>query len=280
MATDLGGLSILVTRAVHQADTLCALIEEQSGDAVRFPVTVIESPVDQKVLERAVATVELADIVIFVSPNAVAFGLQALGRYKINIPPTAEVLAVGPGTANRLAARGQHVSGVPEHAFNSEGLLQLPQLQSVRGHRVVIFRGQGGRQVLHDRLVIAGAAVDHVECYRRTQPARFDSKVLDRWCKGYLDIVILTSITAFENLLELLGEEHDLLLEGATIATVSQRIEQHCRDRGCRGAILVSDKASDESLVKVMMRWDRRTPRQSSISGDRKTLSQSAGGGQ
>ena len=58
MTTDLGGLSILVTRAVHQADTLCALIEEQSGDAVRFPVTVIESPVDQKVLERAVATVE------------------------------------------------------------------------------------------------------------------------------------------------------------------------------------------------------------------------------
>jgi hypothetical protein len=67
-------------------------------------------------------------------------------------------------------------------------------------------------------------------------------------------------------------------LEDVTIATVSQRIEQHCRDRGCRGAILVSDKASDESLVKAMMRWDRRAPRQSSGSVDRKTLSQSVCG--
>ena len=276
LAADLDGLSILVTRAIHQSDTLCTLIERHSGDAVRCPVTVIEPPSEHRNLERDLAAVGLANIVIFVSPNAVVFGLRLLRQHKIGIPTGAEVLAVGPGTANRLAERGQVVSGIPEHAFNSEGLLQLPQLQSVNGRRIVIFRGEGGRRLLHDRLVAAGAAVGHVECYRRTQPAGLDSDVLDRWRRRQLDIITLTSITALENLLGLLGEEDDLLLEGTTIATVSERIKRHCRDRGCRGTILVSDKPSDESLLEAIIGWDPRFRGQTSVPAEQKTSSGSA----
>ena len=42
---DRAQLSVVVTRAVHQADELCRLIEKASAEAIRFPVTKIE-PVD------------------------------------------------------------------------------------------------------------------------------------------------------------------------------------------------------------------------------------------
>ena len=72
LAADLDGLSILVTRAIHQSDTLCTLIERHSGDAVRCPVTVIEPPSEHRNLERDLAAVGHANIVIFVSPSLFA----------------------------------------------------------------------------------------------------------------------------------------------------------------------------------------------------------------
>ena len=43
---DLMPLSVVVTRAVHQADELCSLIEKAGAEAIRFPVTKIE-PIDE-----------------------------------------------------------------------------------------------------------------------------------------------------------------------------------------------------------------------------------------
>ena len=124
----------------------------------------------------------------------------------------------------------------------------------------------------------AGAAVGHVECYRRTPPVELDSDVLDRWRKRQLDVITLTSITALKNLLGLLGEEDGLLLERTTIATVSERIKQHCRERGCRGTILVSDKPSDESLLEAIIGWDTRFRGLTSVPAEQKTSSCSAQG--
>ena len=41
----------------------------------------------------------------------------------------------------------------------------------MRGKRVLIFRGDGGREQLGDTLAARGALVDYVACYRRAKPA-------------------------------------------------------------------------------------------------------------
>ena len=255
MRGDLTRVTVLVTRAPHQAGPLCELIEQANGIAVRFPVTTICEVENLSQLESAVAHVRQADKVIFVSPNAVEFGLKVLKTHAIRIDPPTEILAVGPGTANRLREQGLPVSGIPLDQFNSEGLLKMPQLVQVKGQKVVIFRGEGGRERLHDRLVALGARVDYVECYQRSLPEQIDTRTMAMWRNGEIDVVTLTSNTAADHLFQLLNSSDHNLFINTVIATVSSRIEHHCRQLGCVGPILLSEEPTDEALVVKIREW-------------------------
>jgi uroporphyrinogen-III synthase len=146
-------LSVVVTRAVHQADELCDLISQAGAEAVRFPVTEIEAVDDSDAaLVRSLETLDEADVAIFVSPNAATYGLSLLERWGRELPKRAIVLAVGPGTARQLHERGVSVSAVPQGKYDSEALLALPDLQDVAGRSILIIRGQAGRELLAEEL--------------------------------------------------------------------------------------------------------------------------------
>jgi uroporphyrinogen-III synthase len=49
----LDGVGVLVTRPAHQAEQLCALVEQQGGTAIPFPVLEIGEPLDLEPLVRA-----------------------------------------------------------------------------------------------------------------------------------------------------------------------------------------------------------------------------------
>ena len=110
------------------------------------------------------------------------------------------MLAPGPGTAEALAAAGIAGARIPATTFDSEGLLELPELADVRGKRVLILRGDGGREHLGDTLRARGAHVEGVSCYRRARP-RSDTKGLgEAFRDGAIDIVTITSSEALDNL--------------------------------------------------------------------------------
>ena len=88
-------------------------------------------------------------------------------------PPHLLPAAIGQGTVRALAAHGVHGCIAPEQRFDSEALLALPELQAERvaGQRVLILRGDGGRELLAETLSARGALVDLVSCYRRLPPS-------------------------------------------------------------------------------------------------------------
>jgi uroporphyrinogen-III synthase len=74
---------------------------------------------------------------------------------------TAQILAITASTS--LSADGD----------DSEALLQLPRCarRCTPDARVLILRGEGGRELLAERLREQGASVDYLELYRRDLPA-------------------------------------------------------------------------------------------------------------
>ena len=251
--SNLAGMSVLVTRASHQATRLCKLIEREGGEPICFPVTEI-TPLSahEPVLQDGLAQIPTANVVVFLSPNAVLFGLALFESQGIRLPSRAEILAIGPGTKRQLESHCTVVSGVPLVLFNSEGLLQLPQLGDVTGRTVVLVQGEGGRTQVAEMLVERGAHVVYLPCYRRSRSSQVDHRVLERWRRQGIDVIVLTSASGADHLWEILDEEAKELLEKVTIATVSKRIRDHCRALGSRNRILVAQDASMEALVAII----------------------------
>ena len=149
MSRPLAGKRILVTRPAAQAATLAALIEEQGGEAICFPLLTIAPADDAQPLLQAIDHLDDYALAIFISPNAVDFSVpQLLARR--NWPDALSAAAIGPGTVAQLAGHGIGPVIAPAQRFDSEALLERPELQGERvaGQKVLILRGNGGRELL------------------------------------------------------------------------------------------------------------------------------------
>ena len=136
----LRGKRILVTRPAAQAAQLTALIAGQGGEAICFPLLEIGPPDDSLPLQKAIERLDDYALAIFISPNAVDYSVpQILARHAW---PTAwQVAAIGPGSAAQLASFGVGRVIAPLQRFDSEALLELPELQAenIAGKKVPLW---------------------------------------------------------------------------------------------------------------------------------------------
>ncbi|MCX7139646.1 MAG: uroporphyrinogen-III synthase, partial [Proteobacteria bacterium] len=165
----LAGRRVVLTRPAGQAAQLAGLIRAAGAEPVLFPTLEILEATDSRPLAALLERLDLFDLAVFISANAVHRGLSQVGA-RSSWPPGLRVAAVGSASARALHSHGFEAVIVPAQGFDSEALLALPELQDVAGKRVVIFRGDGGRELLGDTLRARGAAVEYAACYRRALP--------------------------------------------------------------------------------------------------------------
>jgi uroporphyrinogen-III synthase len=248
---DLAGLGVLVTRPAHQADALCDLVTAHGGRPIPFPAIEIHGPRDSGQVKAQLQDISGYDLAIFISPNAVRYGLALVPDRKI--PDGLKVAAVGRGTARALRDQGVRVDLFPRERFDSEALLVFPALQAVAGRRILIFRGNGGRRLLGDTLRERGAEVVYAEVYRRELPQVDASTLVACWPED-VQVVIATSNEILDNLFTLLGPAGKELLQGTLLVVVSGRMLSHAKEIGCRKP-LQAPRADNESLLQTLCRW-------------------------
>ncbi len=161
---------ILITRTEPGAWTLARLIEEKGGVPILFPFFKLSSVSDNAALLKVIEALDKYDIVVFVSPGAVEFGLSEILKHR-EWPTKTLAAVVGSGTANLLKKNGIDQIIMPMANFCSEGLLLLPALQSemIKGKRILIMRSGSGRALLLKTLRQRGAQVNLVACYQRQE---------------------------------------------------------------------------------------------------------------
>lgn len=245
---NLAGLSVLVTRPEHQSEELCDLIQAAHGRPVRFPALEILGPVDKHAARAQLDDVKRADMLIFVSANAVQYAFPLLPE---QLPLDVDIAAVGTATAAALVAKGLEPTLVPQR-MDSEGLLALPALNVVSGKSVYILRGNGGRELLSDTLRERGAEVHQVEVYRRQIPRRQAAAAnLVRGWEQLVHAVVATSNVIIDNLFTLLGDEGAERLRGTPVVVVSQRMAEYVISRGCE-SVYVANSACDTDVLAAL----------------------------
>lgn len=169
---------VLVTRPPAQARAWVEALRARGVDAAALPLIDTAAAADPAPVDAAWSELARWAALVFVSPNAVTqfFARRPAGAAW---PDQLIAAAPGPGTAAELRTHGIRPRSLIEPAagaarFDSETLWEQMQRHDWRGRRVLIVRGESGRDWLAGRLAAAGATVDLLAAYRRG-PAALDA---------------------------------------------------------------------------------------------------------
>jgi uroporphyrinogen-III synthase len=257
----LRGAGVLVTRPAHQAEAFCRMIEDAGGVPLRFPVMEILEPRDGERLDALIDRLDDYDIAIFISPNAVSMAVNRIHARR-PWPAALRVGVVGRKSAQELARAGHPAHICPPRRFDSEALLAEAELQDVAGKRIVIFRGDGGRELLGDTLKERGAQVEYAEAYRRGRPDADTDQLMRHWSRGELHLVTSTSSEGLRNLFDMVGKLGRVWLRKTPLLVGSPRMVDTARELGVQGDPWVADDPSDESMMEAVLQWARTREQQ------------------
>ena len=248
----LSGKGIVVTRPAHQAAHLAELIRAAGGRAILFPVIEIVEVGDLQPLLALIDRLDEFDLAIFISPNAVNKAMNLI-KARRALPPHLQLAAIGRSGVRELRHFGITAVIAPAARFDSEALLELPALRDVAGKRIVIFRGDGGRELLGDTLTARGAAIEYAECYRRGRPQLDAAPLLKAWARNEVHAITGTSSEGLRNLFDLVGKLGQSWLKKTPLFVPHPRIEQAARELGLATVVLTAQ--GDEGLVQGLEQW-------------------------
>ncbi|MDH2919083.1 MAG: uroporphyrinogen-III synthase [Sideroxydans sp.] len=244
-AQPLRGLSVLVTRPKAQAQSLAQAINALGGRAILLPLLDIAAVENPAHLQQQLARLAEFDLAIFISPNAVQYGMQAIRAAHANLPQ--HVACIGASSAQSLRDFGVANVIVPSLQSDSEALLALPELRDMQGQRVMILRGDGGRELLGDTLKARGAMVEYASCYQRSAAVVTTSDLL----RDPPAVITITSSEALIYLRTLL-DSHPALL-ATPLLVPHARIANLAKQQGWQNVTLTD--AGDAGLVAALMNW-------------------------
>ena len=267
--------TIVVTRPSGQARQLIEVLTssiEQSGVAKRslpeivsLPLLTIVPKADHSLADHIATTLKDADLAIFVSPNAIECVMRLLERDWQDF--SKKIIPIGVmGGSSKLALQnhgiGQEKNPTPvlipknNEQWDSEGLWQ--ELQSLgwdfKNKKIVIFKGEGGREWLADTLLNAGATVEAISVYTRVpldlaNPAWHTIREMD-FSKS---LWLLTSSEAVRYLGQVVKDQFPEGLQTASALCPHHNITEAAQAIGF-GEVFTTE-SGDEALIKASLAW-------------------------
>jgi uroporphyrinogen-III synthase len=214
---------VVITRPQAQAAGLAAAVAALGRTPVLLPLLEISPLPDQGNLRAVLAGLADYALVAFVSPNAIDAAFAHIDGW----PDGVALAVLGEGSRAALAEHGitdanaRIASPGLDAGSDSESLLRALDLAALAGQRVLIVRGESGRELMADGFTAAGAHVTTVAAYRRRVPPMSDA--LAAMLHDLLDAPsdwIVTSSEALRGLMALVEQ-----LEPAEV--VSKLQQQH-----------------------------------------------------
>ncbi|NNN46037.1 MULTISPECIES: uroporphyrinogen-III synthase [unclassified Vibrio] len=240
-------MAILVTRPGEDGIELCHRLTERGYKALHHPLITITAG-----RELTQLCVELAqyDLIMAVSQSAVSLTQQGLQAQGLPWPTNAIYLAIGQKTAQVLSKACQQPVHYPEIS-DSEHLLELPVLQEVHQKRMVILRGNGGRELISQTLTQRSAQVWCREVYRRVELPFDWQPMLQRWQQVNVDTLIITSLHQLTFFMSQLTAHAQAWACQLRLLVPSERIGREAITLGFQH-IVITGSAANHDLVAAL----------------------------
>lgn len=249
------GRRVVVTRARAQAGELSSELERLGAEVYEFPTIEIRPPDDFGPLDAAIRDLDSFGLLVFTSVNGVDAFLTRLRDLDLDlraVPRETWVAAIGPATAERLAAAGLRVDVVPEE-YRAEALIDALDTGRLAGERVLIPRARVAREILPEKLREAGAEVVVPPAYESAPSSEGKEGLALRLRAGEVDCVTFTASSTVENFVEAFGaEEATRLLAETRVACIGPITADTARGHGL-GVDAQADEYTIPGLVEVVV---------------------------
>lgn len=255
--TDLGSRPVVITRPLAQASAFAVQVAAIGRVPVIFPLLEIAPVAHSAALQDSLSALDRYAMAVFVSPNAIDAAFQFIAAW----PRTVAIGIVGEGSRLALQRHGVDDGNATIYAprnserMDSEELFKALDLNRVRGKRVLVVRGQAGRDFLTDMLRAEQVEVEHVTAYQRLRPH------IDEVKKAQLHALIdadsewiVTSSEALRNLLQItsdvLGDDSVVKLQRSKMIVSHQRIAETARSLAFTHVTMTG--SGDERLIAAL----------------------------
>jgi len=233
---------LLITRFSPHAARLSVLLQDLGIFSIAQPLLKVEKTDEfhhaDLVFNRSY------DRIIAVSVHAVSYTAEAIFERW----PISNYFAVGKATQREFECAVKQSVYRPKKQFNSEGLLDLAQLQNVAQKRILILRGKGGSAFLADILRQRGAIVDYYQPYQRVAVDNVGANLIKKCQQKQVNGIILTSIELLNQLVYITENVDMDWLKSITIYTISKRITEYACVLGWH-KIITLPGISDEEII-------------------------------
>ena len=251
------GRRIVVTRSPEQAPELVDMLEALGAQVITAPTFRIAPAEDPEALDRAAASADAYQWIVFESASTVTRFLSALTRGPRDLRALGQVkmCAIGASTAERLVAAGLKPDvALPEVGAESIGHA-LEVHGPLAGQRILVVRPDHLRDVLTEDLIRRGAGVTDLVAYR-TEAGDPDSPAAQglyrQMLDSSIDAVTFTSPTALRRFATLIGEDQATdLLNTTLVATIGPVTAAAASEMGIHDP-LVPDAFTVEGLVRLL----------------------------
>ena len=226
------GRTVVVTRARAQASDLSDRLRSLGAAVVELPAIRIAPLGLDPVADAALAAIGDYELVVLTSVNGVDALFARLaehGRDARSLSARATVVAIGPATAERLAAHGVRADIVPER-FVAEGILDALADRPLDGVRALVARARGSRHLLIDGLEARGARVDEVELYEAVPEPADAAARASALGADYLTFTASSTVRSFTGLLD--AGERGRLAAGPRVVSIGPITSATAREEG------------------------------------------------
>ncbi len=237
-------MQILLTRPASQIKILAALVEKNGDIPLLFPSLVIR-PLVAKLRQKNF------DIVIFISVNAVRFGIEYLKKIKTPVC----LATIGESTKKYLENFGFKVNVSPRGSASSAALLATKYFENIKNKHVLIIRGNGGQETLKNSLS-KNNTVDYLEVYERfpSHITRRHEQSLVQFLAEKEGIIVFSSVdnlVVFLRLAENIMPNSYARLLSYPVVLFSERIAKVTKEFGFK-TYYVAKQISDQGLLQTI----------------------------
>ncbi|OTA20924.1 Uroporphyrinogen III synthase HEM4 [Xenorhabdus beddingii] len=245
-------MSILITRPAPAGDELVKRLRAVGKTAFSAPLIEIYPGADLPLLSQKLQCLSAGDLVFLLSKNAVHYANERLVQEGLSWPDKLSYYGIGKSTSLMFHQQtGLEIfwSGQGE---TSEDLLQLPALQQMNNKKILLLRGNGGREVIASTLRIRGGTVDYCECYSR-QPVKYHAADFSRhWQQCGIKTLVVTSGEMLQLLYNLITDsDGKAWLLGCYLVVVSERLAKIAQTLGWQ-TIKVAKSADNDALIQAL----------------------------